>query len=92
MDKDGPHLLLALAGNLGRLTRCLLDDRGDDRRRNLSDRQGIERPQMVREPGRDFPPAARARRASEGVWWSRRESNPRPQVLYDQFYMLSRSI
>jgi hypothetical protein len=23
-------------------------------------------------------------------WWSRRESNPRPQVLYDQFYMLSR--
>ena len=24
-------------------------------------------------------------------WWSRRESNPRPQVLYDQFYMLSRS-
>lgn len=25
-------------------------------------------------------------------WWSRRESNPRPQVLYDQFYMRSRSI
>ena len=27
-----------------------------------------------------------------GKWWSRRESNPRPQVLYDQFYMRSRSI
>ena len=24
-------------------------------------------------------------------WWSRRESNPRPQVLHDQFYMRSRS-
>jgi len=24
-------------------------------------------------------------------WWSRRESNPRPQVLYEQFYMRSRS-
>ena len=24
-------------------------------------------------------------------WRSRRESNPRPQVLYDQFYMRSRS-
>ena len=22
-------------------------------------------------------------------WWSRRESNPRPQVLYRQFYILS---
>src|SRR5690606_1201552 len=31
-------------------------------------------------------------RAGPFCWWSRRESNPRPQVLYDQFYMLSRSI
>jgi hypothetical protein len=22
-------------------------------------------------------------------WWSRRESNPRPQALYRQFYILS---
>ncbi len=22
-------------------------------------------------------------------WWSRRESNPRPQALYNQFYILS---
>lgn len=22
-------------------------------------------------------------------WWSRRESNPRPQVLYSKFYILS---
>jgi hypothetical protein len=25
-------------------------------------------------------------------WWSRGESNPRPQVIYDQFYMRSRFI
>ena len=24
-----------------------------------------------------------------GIWWSRRESNPRPQALYRQFYILS---
>jgi hypothetical protein len=24
-----------------------------------------------------------------GKWWSRRESNPRPQVLYRAFYILS---
>jgi len=23
------------------------------------------------------------------TWWRRRESNPRPQVLYRQFYILS---
>lgn len=23
------------------------------------------------------------------VWWSRWESNPRPKVLYEEFYMLS---
>ncbi len=22
-------------------------------------------------------------------WWSRRESNPRPQILYNKFYILS---
>lgn len=25
-------------------------------------------------------------------WWSRRESNPRPQIFHRQFYMLSRLI
>ena len=25
----------------------------------------------------------------QGVWWRRRESNPRPEALYDQFYILS---
>jgi hypothetical protein len=30
-----------------------------------------------------------SRTASKMRWWSRRESNPRPQVLYDQFYILS---
>ena len=24
------------------------------------------------------------------IWWSRRESNPRPQDFHEQFYMLSR--
>jgi len=24
-----------------------------------------------------------------GYWWSRRESNPRPQILHSQFYILS---
>src|SRR5690606_13328878 len=36
--------------------------------------------------------AARLGRPFRAQWWSRRESNPRPQVLYDQFYMRSRSI
>jgi len=38
----------------------------------------------------------RKRRLSDGVvwfwksrWWRRRESNPRPQALYRQYYMLS---
>jgi hypothetical protein len=26
------------------------------------------------------------------VWWRRRESNPRPQALYRQYYMLSQVI
>jgi hypothetical protein len=25
----------------------------------------------------------------EEFWWRRRESNPRPEALYDQFYILS---
>lgn len=25
-------------------------------------------------------------------WWSRRESNPRPQILYNKFYILSHII
>jgi hypothetical protein len=25
-------------------------------------------------------------------WWSRRESNPRPQILYNKFYILSHVI
>ena len=24
-----------------------------------------------------------------GFWWSRRESNPRPEILYGEFYILS---
>ena len=27
-----------------------------------------------------------------GYWWSRRELNPRPQILYCQFYVCSRLI
>lgn len=27
-----------------------------------------------------------------GFWWSRRESNPRPEALYSEFYMLSLAI
>ena len=23
------------------------------------------------------------------IWWSRRESNPRPEILYEEFYILS---
>ena len=26
------------------------------------------------------------------IWWRRRESNPRPQILYRQFYILSAAI
>lgn len=28
-------------------------------------------------------------RALLGIWWSRRELNPRPKVFYDQFYVCS---
>ncbi len=38
------------------------------------------------------PGMHQSKRHREGgvcVWWSRRESNPRPKVLYSKFYILS---
>jgi len=34
----------------------------------------------------------RGKDGDEKKWWRRRESNPRPQVLYRQFYMRSLAI
>ncbi|SOZ51765.1 hypothetical protein CBM2613_A110006 [Cupriavidus taiwanensis] len=36
---------------------------------------------------RGFPDVARCRWTE--CWWSRRESNPRPQALHREFYILS---
>ena len=38
------------------------------------------------------PPTAQIKKHPTGcflIWWSWRESNPRPQILYRQFYILS---
>jgi len=32
------------------------------------------------------------RKGARLIWWRRRESNPRPQALYSQFYILSQVI
>jgi len=38
---------------------------------------------------RGFLPNVDETTFESGIWWSRRESNPRPQALHREFYILS---
>ena len=82
------------------------DARGTERNGQKRENQAQNRPGSGEGEVRKFPHEATRTRGSTrertrkipnsdelGIvyWWSRRESNPRPQVLYEQFYMRSRS-